>query len=142
MGIELGNLAVLRTFRVLRALKTVAIVPGKYKIEQTLYYAYIYIILFCRCFRRFCNFHGMRRTQFNFHVFIDYRIKDYRRSCDRIREKPQGCHNINNIFTICVRIIGITNLYGRVNAKMHQRISHRWVSGKFNPRKLAGVHAK
>lgn len=30
MGIELGNLAVLRTFRVLRALKTVAIVPGKY----------------------------------------------------------------------------------------------------------------
>ncbi|XP_025407764.1 sodium channel protein para-like isoform X2 [Sipha flava] len=28
MGIELGNLAVLRTFRVLRALKTVAIVPG------------------------------------------------------------------------------------------------------------------
>lgn len=31
MGIELGNLAVLRTFRVLRALKTVAIVPGKYE---------------------------------------------------------------------------------------------------------------
>lgn len=30
MGIDLGNLAALRTFRVLRALKTVAIVPGKY----------------------------------------------------------------------------------------------------------------
>lgn len=29
MGIDLGNLAALRTFRVLRALKTVAIVPGK-----------------------------------------------------------------------------------------------------------------
>lgn len=28
MGIDLGNLAALRTFRVLRALKTVAIVPG------------------------------------------------------------------------------------------------------------------
>lgn len=28
MGISLGNLAALRTFRVLRALKTVAIVPG------------------------------------------------------------------------------------------------------------------
>lgn len=28
MGINLGNLAALRTFRVLRALKTVAIVPG------------------------------------------------------------------------------------------------------------------
>lgn len=30
MGIDLGNLAALRTFRVLRALKTVAIVPGKH----------------------------------------------------------------------------------------------------------------
>ena len=29
MGIDLGNLAALRTFRVLRALKTVAIIPGK-----------------------------------------------------------------------------------------------------------------
>lgn len=28
MGVNLGNLAALRTFRVLRALKTVAIVPG------------------------------------------------------------------------------------------------------------------
>lgn len=41
MGIDLGNLAALRTFRVLRALKTVAIVPGKVnesmKIES-LYY--------------------------------------------------------------------------------------------------------
>lgn len=51
-----------------------------------------------------------------------FRIKDYRRSCDRIREKPQGCHNINNIFTVCVRIIGITNLHGCIDAKMHQRI--------------------
>lgn len=31
MGINLGNLAALRTCRVFRALKTVAIVPGKYK---------------------------------------------------------------------------------------------------------------
>ena len=29
MGVDLGNLAALRTFRVLRALKTVAIIPGK-----------------------------------------------------------------------------------------------------------------
>lgn len=33
MGIDLGNLAALRTFRVLRALKTVAIVPGEYPSE-------------------------------------------------------------------------------------------------------------
>jgi len=31
MGIDLGNLAALRTFRVLRALKTVAIVPGMFR---------------------------------------------------------------------------------------------------------------
>jgi Ion transport protein len=29
MGVEIGNLAGLRTFRVLRALKTVSIIPGK-----------------------------------------------------------------------------------------------------------------
>ena len=28
MGVDLGNLSALRTFRVLRALKTVAIIPG------------------------------------------------------------------------------------------------------------------
>lgn len=32
MGIDLGNLAALRTFRVLRALKTVAIVPGMLRV--------------------------------------------------------------------------------------------------------------
>lgn len=31
---DLGNLSALRTFRVLRALKTVAVVPGKYKVEH------------------------------------------------------------------------------------------------------------
>ena len=35
MGIDLGNLAALRTFRVLRALKTVAIIPGKHKEKRT-----------------------------------------------------------------------------------------------------------
>lgn len=52
-----------------------------------------------------------------------YRIKDYCWSCDRIREKPQGCHYINNIFTVCVRITGITNLYGGVNTKMYKIFS-------------------
>ena len=28
MGVDLGNLSALRTFRVLRALKTVAVIPG------------------------------------------------------------------------------------------------------------------
>lgn len=37
---QLGNLSALRTFRVLRALKTVAVVPGKYDIG----YIYIYIM--------------------------------------------------------------------------------------------------
>lgn len=34
MGIDLGNLAALRTFRVLRALKTVAIVPGMTQLKK------------------------------------------------------------------------------------------------------------
>ena len=37
MGIDLGNLAALRTFRVLRALKTVAIIPGKYIFNRGTY---------------------------------------------------------------------------------------------------------
>jgi hypothetical protein len=37
MGIDLGNLAALRTFRVLRALKTVAIVPGEIQMWRLKY---------------------------------------------------------------------------------------------------------
>jgi len=33
---SLGNLAVLRTFRVLRALKTVAVVPGEAAVAETI----------------------------------------------------------------------------------------------------------
>lgn len=73
-------------------------------------------------------------------IFI--RIKDYRWSCDRIREKPQGCHNINNIFTVCVRVTGITNLYGRTDAKMHPRISRRRFSWQFDRFKLGRVRKK
>ena len=39
MGIDLGNLAALRTFRVLRALKTVAIIPGKLDVQKGLIFA-------------------------------------------------------------------------------------------------------
>lgn len=35
MGVDLGNLSALRTFRVLRALKTVAIIPGKKSISSS-----------------------------------------------------------------------------------------------------------
>jgi hypothetical protein len=53
MGIELGNLAVLRTFRVLRALKTVAIVPGKYNsISHQLYYILQY---YSTCYTFYLN---------------------------------------------------------------------------------------
>jgi hypothetical protein len=34
IGMEVGNLAGLRTFRVLRALKTVSILPGKYSYNE------------------------------------------------------------------------------------------------------------
>ena len=36
MGVDLGNLSALRTFRVLRALKTVAVIPGMGKINCVL----------------------------------------------------------------------------------------------------------
>jgi len=65
----------------------------------------------------------MYQKQLN-NLLVFCRIKDYRWSCDRIREKSQGCHNINNIFTVCVRVIGITNLYGCIDTKMYQGISY------------------
>jgi len=37
MAFPLGNLAALRTFRVLRALKTVAVVPGKLTVDSKRY---------------------------------------------------------------------------------------------------------
>ena len=46
MGIDLGNLAALRTFRVLRALKTVAIIPGK-----TILCLYFILVTIVTCVR-------------------------------------------------------------------------------------------
>lgn len=43
MGIDLGNLAALRTFRVLRALKTVAIIPGLWE-----FYLFFFVISLVR----------------------------------------------------------------------------------------------
>ena len=49
MGIDLGNLAALRTFRVLRALKTVAIIPGKTDFNVKDYIFYYYFITESLC---------------------------------------------------------------------------------------------
>lgn len=35
MGVDLGNLSALRTFRVLRALKTVAVIPGMKRLSAS-----------------------------------------------------------------------------------------------------------
>lgn len=45
MGVDLGNLSALRTFRVLRALKTVAIIPGN-ETYVICIYIYMYICYF------------------------------------------------------------------------------------------------
>lgn len=41
---DLGNLSVIRTFRVLRALKTVAIIPGRYRAQVNSSLRYIQLI--------------------------------------------------------------------------------------------------
>lgn len=46
IGMEIGNLAGLRTFRVLRALKTVSIMPGEHDITHFLYVRFL-IFFYC-----------------------------------------------------------------------------------------------
>lgn len=43
IGMEVGNLAGLRTFRVLRALKTVSIMPGKDLEQQELLFFFLFL---------------------------------------------------------------------------------------------------
>lgn len=68
MGIDLGNLAALRTFRVLRALKTVAIIPGKTLLQSNMQ----------------CNLRANKTPITKFHVF---RFENYRWCCHRICEE-------------------------------------------------------
>lgn len=65
MGIDLGNLAALRTFRVLRALKTVAIIPGTVTVCYFICFAFCHVSCFawwqdanvmCKCFSLFFLF--------------------------------------------------------------------------------------
>ena len=57
--VDLGNLSALRTFRVLRALKTVAVVPGMYSpfnhISQLTIVLYC-IVLYCIVLLNLCSF--------------------------------------------------------------------------------------
>lgn len=94
MGIDLGNLAALRTFRVLRALKTVAIVPGTTNNPS----------------KKCAN-------------FLNHRVENYRRSCHRIREESSGCDHLDHVFIISFCVNGFANLHGRFDAKMHSSVS-------------------
>lgn len=95
MGIDLGNLAALRTFRVLRALKTVAIIPGKF-------------ICRIKIIAQLLN-----------HLPSNCRFKDNRRRGHRISEESARRDNSHNVFVVCFRIDGSSNLYGCSHTKVH-----------------------
>lgn len=102
---DLGNLSVMRTFRVLRALKTVAIIPGE--LCNNSGYRYFLVRI------------NQRILIINPHASIQDRHEDNRWSCDRFSEKPQRCCSFNIVLTICVLSIRSTNLYGRTYSKVH-----------------------
>lgn len=115
MGINLGNLAALRTFRVLRALKTVAIVPVS--LHFTLFSLYIHV-------SKKENF--LVGSSMTSDIFIYHKgTKNYCGCRNRISEEFAGRHHPHHVFTICVCIDGASDLHGRTNAKMYQGLSRR-----------------
>lgn len=109
MGIDLGNLAALRTFRVLRALKTVAIIPGKALKAR-------------RSPARTCNPNLCRANLQRKFPLPCFRLENYRRCCHRICEESAWCNHIDNVLTVCVCVDGPSDLHGRVDTEMHQEM--------------------
>ena len=93
MGIDLGNLAALRTFRVLRALKTVAIIPGKLDAKRT------------NSCTNFISFH--------------FRAENHRWCSDRVSEKPTGRDYFDSVRLISFCPFGPPDLYGRAHTEVH-----------------------
>ena len=93
MGIDLGNLAALRTFRVLRALKTVAIIPGK---------------ALCK----------IETISYLFH----FRAENHRWCSDRVSEKPAGRDYFDSVCLISFCPFGPPDLYGRAHTEVHYEL--------------------
>ena len=94
MGIDLGNLAALRTFRVLRALKTVAIIPG--------------MLLSL-----------LKKSGFQISDMFHFRAEDHRWCSDRVSEKPAGRDYFDSVCLISFCPFGPPDLYGRAHTEVH-----------------------
>lgn len=103
MGIDLGNLAALRTFRVLRALKTVAIVPGKLLLT-------ILVLLFKRLQNICITYHGL---------FFPKRVEDYSWCRHWVSKESAGCDNSYYVFSVSICPHGVANLHGGTYAEMY-----------------------
>lgn len=101
MGINLGNLAALRTFRVLRALKTVAIVPG---------------------LSAFLNL-NMGIIFLSYGNILMFRFEDYRRSRYRVSEESQGCHHSHRLFALSLCTRWTSDIHGSPYAEMCIRLT-------------------
>lgn len=111
---DLGNLSVMRTFRVLRALKTVAIIPGKcFLFPLEIFKPAIY----------FCYWHLSTNFSLYKTPYI-YRHENDRRSCDRFSEKLERCCCSHLILLVSILFVGPANLYGPTDAKVHFKWSN------------------
>ena len=89
---DFGNLSALRTFRVLRALKTVAIIPGR------------------------CMFIFASNQTYKFEVI--FRFKNDYRSTYRDSQKLERCDHFNLFFVVNFCFTWSPNIHGRADPKV------------------------
>ncbi|PWA26977.1 hypothetical protein CCH79_00019251 [Gambusia affinis] len=76
--VDLGNVSALRTFRVLRALKTITVIPGQYVESQPMYEDNLYMYMYFVCFIIFGSF-------FTLNLFIGVIIDNFNQQKAKIR---------------------------------------------------------
>ena len=132
MFVNLGNLSALRTFRVLRALKTVAIVPGECggDSSEELTRSSNFFVLerekdTTKEFRGKL-IHWILSNKTNAFAFLFHRSEDHRRRPYRICKKSTGCDNFDYVLSVSVRLVRTTNIYGSFDSEMRSNTSKRF----------------
>ena len=81
-------------------------------------------IIYITAFTKKCNFRQIRVEKSMYCIaLLCFRVKDYRRCCDRISKKSQRCDHFNLFCISNYSLIRITIVYGRINPKMYIKFS-------------------
>lgn len=99
--VDLGNVSALRTFRVLRALKTITVIPGQFSRNRS-----------------------RERVHHRFNQLYFARFEDHCGRLDPVREENGGRHDSDRFRSVCFRPRRPPAVYGKSAAQMH-KVAHR-----------------